>query len=73
MTRLKPLTRRNRASLNRLIQKLRAVCVPDEETQAVLNDPDLMDSIQRSRRDRKRGDRGTSLEDARTEIVGEDA
>lgn len=71
MTRLTPEKGRSRASLDTLVQKLRAVCVPDEETQAVLNDHDLMESIQRSRRDRKSGNRGTSLEEARTEILGE--
>ena len=42
-----------------------------DETEKVLRDRDLMDSIRRSRRARRRGERGTSLEDARREILGE--
>jgi hypothetical protein len=40
------------------------------ETERVRNDSDLMESIRRSRKDRKRGAEGTSLEDARREILG---
>ena len=42
-----------------------------DETEKVLCDRDLMDSIRRSRRARRRGEGGTSLEDARREILGE--
>jgi len=43
-----------------------------DETEKVLRDRDLMDSIRRSRRARRRGEGGTSLKDARREILGED-
>ena len=42
-----------------------------DETEKVLRDRDLMDSIRRSRRARRRGEGGTSLKDARREILGE--
>ena len=42
------------------------------ETEKILRDRDLMDSIRRSRKARRRGEEGTSLEDARREILGED-
>jgi hypothetical protein len=43
-----------------------------DETEKILRDRDLVDSIRRSRKARRRGEEGTSLEDARREILGED-
>jgi len=42
------------------------------ETEKILRDEDLMDSIRKSRKARRRGEEGMSLEDARREIIGED-
>jgi len=42
------------------------------ETEKILRDEDLMDSIHKSRKARRRGEEGMSLEDARREIIGED-
>lgn len=44
----------------------------ETETERILNDEDLMDSIRRGREQRRRGEAGTSLENARREILGED-
>jgi len=61
------LSRRVQAALERL----RA---GEAETKEILDDKDLMDSIRRSRKQRfERRERGTSLEDARREILGDDA
>jgi hypothetical protein len=46
--------------------------LPETETERVLDDEALMESIHRGREQRRRGETGTSLEDARREILGED-